>query len=398
MLMVTRFIQAESSRSPLDCSKPMLEYLLSFHQVSPSFLELVFAFGKGTQPEDFHYTGFRHESFLNKAEAEVYAIYRLGRSGREIKQSYNLWSVEESSSEGGTQPWSIRQTAVYHSFDLDAGRAFWINIKANNVLKSRTTAETASLNRLCAHTISDPGRCFAATLTTHLIHFEWCRENWRMYLSSLKKRLDDILKMVSGAPVERVERALAVDGNALIRPLKSGSTPPSRANTFDSAKGVFSRQSTGISTIAKSVLSTSPTPVTAAVQNSASIPPANPSQQSGLPSVQENEFGVLDQFSIEELQRLHRIGKALQEASLVMRLNADVLLEISQSYDDLINDDRFPDTMRSECSTAIHDFFQQSRCIIKELEREQRRITTLIQMMENGKTMVRQTACELSNL
>ncbi|KAK4125184.1 hypothetical protein N657DRAFT_633073 [Parathielavia appendiculata] len=47
------------------------------------------------------------------------AVGRLGRSGEEIRHSFLLRSVKRA--RGATDPWPIRQVAVYHSFDVDEG-------------------------------------------------------------------------------------------------------------------------------------------------------------------------------------------------------------------------------------------------------------------------------------
>uniref|UniRef100_A0A093V886 non-specific serine/threonine protein kinase n=2 Tax=Talaromyces marneffei PM1 TaxID=1077442 RepID=A0A093V886_TALMA len=383
------FIEAESSRSPLDCSKEMLEYLLSFHQVSPSFLELVFAFGAGKQPEDFHYTSFRHESFLDQVNKR-FAIFRLGRSGREIRQCYNLWSTEPSS--GGSNPWSIRQTAVYHSFDVETGKAFWIDIKANDVIKSRIRAETGISGNLRARNMIDPSSCFSSTLKTHLIHFEWCRENWRHQLTSLEKRSSGILKRILNAPVELLELTTSENTSDTGLNGESGGFEPGMGQ--NTAGRILSRRTTGASMIPKTILL--PDFAKWGGRSRHSKPQATSVQSTlrgSLPSTQNDsvdgssQFRFSEPFPIDQLQDLSRIESTLQEISLVMKLNADVLLEIMEYYQRLIDDPYFPIEIKDGSSTAVSDFFQQIRIIINELKREQCRIDSLLQVVSNGKSM-----------
>jgi hypothetical protein len=388
-----RFIEAESSRSPLDCSKEMLEYTLSFHQVSPTFLELVFAFGAGKQPEDFHYTSFRHESFLDQVNTR-FAILRLGRSGREIRQCYNLWSTEPSS--GGSNSWSIRQAAVYHSFDVETGKAFWVDIKANGVIKSRIKDETGMSGNLRAQNMVDLSSCFSATLKTHLIRFEWCRENWRHQLTSLEKRSSGILKRVLNAPVELLELTTSENARDIGLNGETGGFEPGLPST--TAGGALSRRMTGASTIPKTILL--PNFAKWGGKSRHYKSQANSVQSTlrgSLPSTQNDnvdgssQFRFSEPFPIEQLQDLSRIESTLQKISMVTKLNADVLLEMMEYYQRLINDPYFPIEIKDGSSTTISDFFQHTRSIVNDLKREQCRIGSLLQVLSNGKSMVNNT-------
>ncbi|KAL1988664.1 hypothetical protein VTN96DRAFT_8364 [Rasamsonia emersonii] len=404
------FIQAEHSRAPLDCSMEMFVYLLSFLQVMARFLDLIFAFGRQWLPKDFHYTAFRHENFLDTLEAKKFEIPKLGRSGREIRHCYNVWSVERSSA--GGSPWSIRQTAVYHSFDMDTGRALWINVKGNDLMQKRITEATKTCRRLQAGSLTDLRGSFAATLVTHLILFEWCGENWRSYISSLESDLRKILKKVNNAPIDDVERALAVNPNALIQPLTSmnntfPSSTPSRANSF--SKGhAFSRQSTATdrSFVSNQFMSSKQRVLSGLTATTAGSGTGKQNRQPQLPqspvsekSVRpengeqgddgdgEDRFGVLQQFSFKELQQLHDIGANLHEASLVMKLNADVLIEVLEHYKTLTEAVGFPAAIKDGCSEGISEFFQRVRSIVRDLKMEQSRIETLMHMLEDGKSL-----------
>lgn len=368
----------------------MLEYLFSFHQVSPSFLELVLAFGAGKQPEDFHYTSFRHENFLNQINTK-FAIFRLGRSGREFRQCYNLWSTEPSS--GGSNPWSIRQVAVYHSFDVETGKAFWIDIKANSVIKSRIKDETRMSGNLDAQNMIEINRSFSATLQTHLIHFEWCRENWRHQLTSLEKRTSEIMKRILNAPVELLELTTSDNASDIGLNGETGGFDPATRPTI--AERALSRRTTGASTIPNTILL--PNSGKQGAKPHYYKPQAGSVQyalQGSLPSTQNDNidrsshFRFSEPFPIEQLQSLSRIESTLQEITMVIRLNVDVLLEIMEYYQCLINAPDFPVEVRHGSSAAIADFFQQIRSIVNDLKREQCRIGSLLQVLNNGKNMV----------
>jgi len=156
---------ATSSLGHLTCSMALLMHLLSFHQVSPSFLDLVFSFGNTFMPKDFSLMGFQCEDTLSSPEDELLQIPRLGRRGPELRLCYMLRGAERSDTDG----WRIRQAAVYHSFAVATGTAFWITIKGNDVLKQRMEAVTSELPQLERR---DVNSAFAASLATHLIVLE----------------------------------------------------------------------------------------------------------------------------------------------------------------------------------------------------------------------------------
>ena len=92
---------------------------------------------------------------------------------------YNLKSVEPSEYQPD-MPWSIRQTAVYHSLDLETGRAFWVIVKGDELIKERIqdSLEQARISRQVEGLYST-GNAFATSLTTHMVICDWCNEYWR---------------------------------------------------------------------------------------------------------------------------------------------------------------------------------------------------------------------------
>ena len=66
-------------------------------------------------------------------------IPELVRSGRNIRICDSLKSVKhiENSDNKLDLPWLVRQTALYHSFDIDTGKASWMAIKGIQLIKDR---------------------------------------------------------------------------------------------------------------------------------------------------------------------------------------------------------------------------------------------------------------------
>jgi hypothetical protein len=174
-------------------------YILAFHQVSPSFLSYLSSFGDSELPLDYSMTGFQSEDDLGASGDAVLEFEKLGRSGYEIRTSYIIRSVEcddsesEDTHKGKLSRWKIRQTAVYHSYDMVSGRAFWITVKANRLMMERITEASSELPALKATSLEGTESGFSATLATHLIYLDWCDNRWRQYINDVEIELRGIL-------------------------------------------------------------------------------------------------------------------------------------------------------------------------------------------------------------
>lgn len=395
----------------------MFTYVMSFLQVMAPYLDLLFGLGKQHDRKDFHYTAFRRETYLSSSVAERFAIPRLGRSGREFRQCYNLWSVERS--DAGGSPWSIRQTAMYHSFDVETGRALWINISANEKMRNRISQATSTCPQLQAESLKDISGSFAATLTTHLIAFEWSLEGWRQYISSLEAHLRKILDKVNNVPVEDVEQILAVDSKALLRSLLTTDEPlptrsEARTNSIPRESGISRRSTdaTGAGSMAGRIrpvgrvltaLTTSTarsdprTPVRPATeatsqpplpQTSSQSPPADQLSHSRGEESAQDPFETLNDFSLDSLQHLNGIGSNLHTASLVTKLNSDILIEQMEFYKSLDDDVEFPGEIRDGCGADTAEFCQRVNGMVRSFKMEQARIETLMLLLKDGRDLV----------
>lgn len=389
----------------------MFTYLLSFLQVMPKFVDLALAFGSQITPKEFHYTAFSEESFLDTGDARLHAIPELGRSGKELRLCYNLWSVEESKRPG---PWSIRQTAVYHSFDLDTTRALWINIKGNEAMADRITQAIGTSSQLQPSSIKTKSGAFAASLLTHILIFEWSAENWRELISHLEKKLREVLRTAKSASMDKVETALDVDLNALIQQLSNPEpTPkrvfsrvnsenrngPPRANTVTSNWSIaerirtgFSRRSTGVDTYAQNSgpLSSPASPISPILSSTV----FTQAQRNG-PVGELGQLSLLRDFKVRGLQELTNIGEKLHEASLVMKLNMDILDEVVAYYEFLVSTNKIPCDIQRDSGEAFQTFVRRVRGIARDQQMERSRIETLIKMFEDGKDLVSVTHSSL---
>lgn len=351
----------------------------------PRFLDLVFAFGQqAAAVSDLNYTAFHHENFL-EAEDTSYSIPRLGRSGRQLQNCYNLWGVEKSDANG---EWSFRQMAVYHSFDVESCRSLWINIKANDLMLERITDMATTSGRRNYNTSSSPSSRFAATLVTHMLFFEWCTEGWRSFISSLEKAAHEILMKVENAPIQDVEKQLSLDYEAIMP--TSPATPTQRRPTFPQA-GMQSRTSSGFrAQPVRKVFSGSTTLPVIQSQASATLTghPTGPAPQREIVPVSSRNFTVLEEFSVKSLQRLGGIGSKLQKASLMMQLDAQVLHSVMTHYDALLSDERLSDGLRNGCCSEVSLFREEATSCIRRLGMEQSRIAALEGILRDGRNLL----------
>lgn len=105
----------------------MFRYICSYQQISPIFVDMLASFGKQYRKLDFHSASFYQDDVTKPATGVGMQIAEIGRSGWQLRHCYKLHGVEVSEVENR---WTVRQTAVYHSFDLEQGRAFWLTIKS----------------------------------------------------------------------------------------------------------------------------------------------------------------------------------------------------------------------------------------------------------------------------
>lgn len=379
----------------------------------PRFLDLAFTFGEQVAEEDFHYTAFNAENFLDASEAKKHCIPRLGRSGREIRHCFNLWSVEKS--ETSPYGWAIRQTAAYHSFDVCTGRNVWINVKGNELMQERITQALGSKRQIQPVFLKTPSGAFSASLLTLLIVLEWSGENWKSLINELEKQLSDILMKAKNAPFKKIEEALSLDPDVLLqhltateatagklsRRIDSGisAKPPPRTDTSRSGwssvtpKRIlsgFSRASTKVDTEKRDspvLTETKSTPEPLKLEPLLKSPTLQQTQFTPG-AINKSKFSVLQEFTVDGLQKLTTIASKLHELRLVMKLNAEVINEIMDYYKTSVESDGFPADIKKNCAADLNDFFRRARAVIRGLEMEQSRSGTLMRMFEDGKSLV----------
>ncbi|EWG52183.1 hypothetical protein FVEG_10983 [Fusarium verticillioides 7600] len=356
------FLQAETSRSPLNCSRDSFSHITSYHQIPPTFIDFVSAFGATHYPTDYYMTGFDSDDTLGIQDSNLINISTLGRSGREHRIQYLLRSVERGSNDDGSRRWNIRQAAVYHSFDFVSGKALWINIKANELFKNRITEATGDPAILDLDTQNDLPKSFAATLAIHLILLEWCDEDWRTCIRDCESKVRVILAKAQTSQVVQppafsasARRAL---GSQRARPTELGESekqlPPAPSEWVQKIRSfVKSLKRYRYRATQKSELF------------------GNAGDDDHLQKRQFENLKNLDTFSFGELQHLHYM----------------TLRDIAERYQNLPSQRGFPESLKKNCAEDILSFARRVERIRKNLEIRMTQVNSLLAWLHDGKAL-----------
>jgi hypothetical protein len=344
--------------------------VLSYHQVMPSFLDFMFSYGRQQHAQDFHFSGFRHESRLAVADRGL-IVPELDRSGRRIQLCYSLRSVETSSSQP-KWPWSVRQLALYHSFDLESGKSTWIVVKGDQLMKNRLMSATKSPNVKDLRCFGSLHDSFSSALATHLLYCDWSAENWRWYINFLEEQVQDITRrtvdVTVSKPVDPV-KAIAPFSKSLKMLFHSNK----KSRTF-----TFGRKNTHPQQI---------TPIPLSTVQTVPVGPPAPPQRPPEP-IDENSENDQEGFSFGDLQRIQFIEEKANETLLVLKTNANVLAELRDYYSSMMKSEDCPQDLRQQCKGSFARFESRVGSVQHDLLMQQSRLETLLRLLGDRKTLV----------
>lgn len=315
----------------------MFRYLCSYQEVSPNFLKLVHSLGDQMKDRKFHDVGFFEEYLMKSSKGSNFDLPEIGRSGSEFRNFYQLQAMEFSSvAEDG---WVRRQTTVFHSFDLETTRSFWLTIKADDKIKERILESQGSRTELQPESLRELPGSFNASMLTHLTHLEWCTEGWRLAIDAKEVRLRDIVEKAQAAPIV---------------PLSLQKTlPTSQKENHGQDEAAIAFEQCQIQT--KNLL---------------------------------KHEQVLKEVSVFRFQDLTSYTLWLQEAKLAMALNIDILGSIGRSYQSFFESAECPEEIRRHCSANIRNFLRRVQSLETELGMECKRANTLINQLQEAKPLV----------
>ena len=96
---------------------------------------------------------------------------------------------------------------------------------------------------------------------------------------------------------------------------------------------------------------------------------------------------VLNMFNFSELQALHNIGEKLEEVLCVVKLDALVLREVRECYENWMGNESMPETLRNAARPAMADFSRRVKRVEQNLLIRQTQLTAMIAQSRDGKTL-----------
>ncbi|KIM97239.1 hypothetical protein OIDMADRAFT_130241 [Oidiodendron maius Zn] len=336
----------------------------------PTFLDFLFPFGKQLYTQDFQFSGFRSEDRLSSDDRGL-ELPRLGRSGRDIRMCYNLKSVEPSKSQK-EWPWSIRQTAAYHSFDIETGKAFWVIIKGDQLIKRRIES-TTNARRAQALNLSDfdsLATSFSSTLQAHLLIFDWCHEHWRWYINFLEQELQrltrETLLVDLGQSSNVIDRTSSQGQRATSSQVHSSPLSVSEKATWRSGSEIKE-----------------PTSYPRPQYQAPPVP-----RPASLFAESQESLNADENFSFSDLQQVQSLEEKANEIILVLDSNASTLSKVKQYYRETFTFDEFPITLKSACARDFTKFEKAVGNIIGDLQMQESRTKMLLRLLTNRKSLL----------
>ncbi|KAK5655746.1 hypothetical protein OQA88_5283 [Cercophora sp. LCS_1] len=385
------FFESGNSRSPIDCSLEVFTAISTYQQIEPSFLDAVFTFGEQEEPKDLCLMSFSSGHTLSAPKDKLIQIPGLGRSGRGIHVSYLLRSIEAKGKRDW--PWQIRQAAVYHSFDTETGKTFWLTIKGNDRLSSRIRQSSSYLELPpSASQSDDPVTYFKASLATHLIYISWCDENWRQCINELEADIQKILDSARNAPIDDDIPDKAIKLATYPRYQRRDSrrnTLNSRAGTGLTEPGPLVRKQSTFETIRSASLALVSQTKLFSKQKPDDVEMANCT----APGIDENPSVealvdtrvILDKFRFSHVQTLHTFSDRIRRYILTVKLNVSVLGELSSFYHNLlVSDTATFKPVRDGCKHDLVDFLAEVKAIATSLETRLAQLECLAAMLAEG--------------
>ncbi|KAI0024211.1 hypothetical protein F4780DRAFT_726343 [Xylariomycetidae sp. FL0641] len=188
------FLVTDTATSPLQISSNGLRRILSYHQVTPNFLEFLDVYGcPSAIGRELRFSGFRSELYLQNPEPGL-IIPELNRSGRHYQICFNVKAVfEKSHGDGTLMPWKLRQEAVHHQFDVGTGTQLFIfgDPHADMSDRIRELYSEKPVSRNYSDRFGTVSQSFSSSLEIHLQIARWATGGWRQYILSMEGEFEE---------------------------------------------------------------------------------------------------------------------------------------------------------------------------------------------------------------
>lgn len=395
------FVHAPHSRERFKTTRRMLMTVLTYHQVMPAFLDFLFPFGLRDYSQDFDFSGFRQYTTLSDFD-RVLTIPEVGRSGRGYQFCYSLKAVEESRSQI-EWPWSIRQTAIHHSFDVDHGRANWIVIKGDQLIKNRIRLAIKDTGLTGTSDLHCVDHAFVSTLVIHMVICDWSCENWRWYINFLREKFQGttrrtVTSLVEESPDPASETMLGPGAqcNCFRREtsLSMAKSRKTRARA-DSWSGVlgkahvtadFSRTRARLTTNGQEQPSRS---ISTPSKTSRTVSPPSPQASLVTPyDISDHVESTPSEYSFDNWQKAQFIEEKANDVLLVLKTNMQVLADLRQYYQETAYSEDWPRELKLGCSSDLRRFEKYIIGVEKKHQMQQQRVELLLRSMADRKSLV----------
>ncbi|PTD04044.1 hypothetical protein FCULG_00001284 [Fusarium culmorum] len=352
-------IQSKHSKEQLRCPINTFKYLCTYQQIPPSFLTCLYSFRRSLSAHEWcNLPQFNDDNTLLSKEKHLLPLPGLNRSGREIRYSFVLRSVESSESIT-TKPksWGIRQLAVYHSFDVVSGQAFWVTCKGNS-LNEELFKEALSDTR---NELDSVPECFSFSLETLGMILDWCDSNWIFYINEL---LQNVKPQVDKARTPGIHDEARLSSDV--------------------------RHATGLSSTPSEK-----SPGCAAVllhdgKHRVYHDDRAKKFEDRLKKLEDEDWvKKLQGFSFDDVEGLQQGLEKIQEALLVLKLNKQVVRQIREHYECVMNEYTIPilESIQTECRFSGVELFQRAKGVEANLEARQAQLEALFLLVKESKEM-----------
>ena len=358
------FLHAQNARERLNTTLSMLQDLLSHHQANAGVVDQLLSYGRRKNEQDFSACGFRAETHISPKRPSV-KISELGRSGRHVQLCYTLRTIEDPGK------WTMRQTSIYHCFDVVSGRAFWLIIKANSVIRERLQQTTTSTSGSQKPAFGTPAQCLESALSSHFVMCNWANENWRAYIGELEVEVHKLTK-----------KAVAYEARSPLSPTTRGSTSTDIA-TMGTHESSLTRRSTlqRVGTFLIHPLSWKGSPrIQTTTQGSQDLRLTN------INTIDTNDDD--DDFSIDDMQTIQSVEEKINSALLVLRTNSDTLSQLRNFYCTVPERDGWPYDLASLSKDQITQFGALLNNIEYDHKLQQARLETLVRLLADRKALL----------
>ncbi len=333
---------------------------------------------------------FEHEDTLYARDEELNLLPSLGRSGREIRLFFNLRTVEPTSYEAQWK-WSVRNVAVYLTFDVLTGRSFWMNIKANDLMKERISnaLNMSQRTQFKAKTLESAQGSFAATLETLWIYFDWSDEHWRHCINALDQALQAIIVMAKTATVDLYAHVPGDLMKDIKRRVTSRLQSPTSANSV--VQTAMKRASTLTQPFHKSTWTDLIFKETSPTSNSGNAhQPSSGSESDGEQDQRVlDELSELKDFTFDKMQNLHSIGERINEYLLIVQQTIHVVREVTRYYEETFEASVFPQPFRDHCRPDMALFRRRMKNLERNLTMRRMQLESMARLAQEGKGLVR---------